>query len=137
MRIEITYFADDGEEFGTEEECREYEESLKTDLNSVIFFTEDHKLMKYPKLKDIEQEAYYLKVLDPEKAEKLFDWLHYQISFDWIAGEPIKDHYYRWNEADYCVNGYVDFTKELEELQKTMAELMIELDKEKNKCLMK
>ena len=133
MRIEVTYFADDGEEFRTEEECREYEESLKMDLNSVIFFTEDHKLMKDPKLEDIEQEAYYLKVLDPEKAERLFDWLHYQISFDWIAGKPIKDHYYRWIDSNrnYRDDGYVDFTKELEELQKTMAELMVEFDKEK------
>ena len=54
--------------------------------------------MKDPVVTDIEQSAYYMKVLDAEKATRLIDWLSYQISFSFLPDTPIKNHYYRWVE---------------------------------------
>ena len=129
MRVEITYYADDGEEFSTEEACLEYENRLKTDMGSVIFFDQDCNVMKDPVVTDIEQSAYYMKVLDAEKATRLIDWLSYQISFSFLPDTPIKNHYYRWVE-DVRQDGWKDFTEEFEVLKKMLAKLMTEFDKD-------
>lgn len=125
MKIEITYIADDETEFETEEECREYEESLKIDMESAIFFDENHKLMKNPSIDDIGQEAFYMKVLNADSAKRLIERLHYETGFDFLEEEPIKDHFYRWGEGPR-EDGWTDLTAEFESLKKTMTELMAE-----------
>ena len=120
MRIEVTYYADDGEEFDTEEACREYEERLKKDMSSVIFYDENKKVMKNPTIEDIEQDAFYLKVLNAEEATRLFDWLHYQISFDFVEQEVVKDHFYAWMEDPHLDDGFRDITKRFEDLKNTI-----------------
>ena len=118
MRIEITYYADDGEEFDNEEECREYERDVRERLESVIFFNQFQELMSEPTIYEIEEKAYYLTVLDPKMAENLFDWLDDQISFNWGAGEPIVGHFYSCEE-----NEWVDMTKMVEETTEKLEKL--------------
>lgn len=80
MRIETTYIADDGTEFDTEEECREYEGEFKQLMSSVQFF-DDNFIMRYT-LEDIERDAVYAYIRDSKKAERLFDRLPSMISFE-------------------------------------------------------
>ena len=80
MRIETTYIADDGNEFDTEEECREYEDEFKQLMSSVQFF--DEYFIKCHTPEDIESDAVYVYIRDSKKAEKLFDRLFNMISFE-------------------------------------------------------
>lgn len=130
MRTVITYIADDETEFDNEEECIAYENGLKTDIDSVIFFDERYRIMHKPSPEEIEGNAFYMKVLDAAGAERLFDYISTWVSFEFLAGKPIKDHYYRWLEGPQA-DGWIDFTREIEILQKTMAELMVRVDKKK------
>ena len=79
MRIETTYIADDGTEFSTEEECREYENEFKRLMDSAQFF--DENFITCRELGDIEY-AVYVYIRDSKKAEMLFDQLYIMLSFE-------------------------------------------------------
>ena len=81
MRVETTYYADDGTEFDTEEECIAYEKAADENFDAVQFFDRKRKLMEHPTMTDIEDFCYYVRILDKEKAEKLFAYLYQIISF--------------------------------------------------------
>jgi hypothetical protein len=81
MRIETTYYADDGTEFETEEECRKYESDIDSLLLSVQFFDGQRRLIKHPTMEEIESDAMYMRIIDNEQASRLFSYLHKSISF--------------------------------------------------------
>lgn len=87
MRIQVTYVADDGEEFYSEEECLEYEKRMNPD-GSLLLFDGDFKLIKYtdPLAAFEKTEAIYVE--DAEKAEKFLDWINDQTGY--VIPEMIK-----------------------------------------------
>lgn len=62
MRKEITckYIADDGEEFDTEEECVEYEETVFAHRNWIVLDCDGNKT-------DVIDKAWYIEIKDDEK----------------------------------------------------------------------
>ena len=88
MTLEITYIADDGTEFDTEEECRAYENEFNDLLASVEFFDENFILIR--KVEDVESDVTFMYIRDAKKAKKLFPRLCDYISFespDYVAYE--------------------------------------------------
>ena len=70
MRIETTYYADDGTEFDTEEECLAYEKKGEEALGSVLFFDES---MKPLTMKGEYDDPYYVFIVDAERSRTLFE----------------------------------------------------------------
>lgn len=118
MRIEVTYYADDGVEFDTEEECRAYEEEQNACFDSVMFFNEKFEWKKEPDASFIESDAVYFKVLNADKAERLFRWL-----YEWCGAcfpeNPLEDgHVYAYDDEDYHADNYwVDVTERFEKMR--------------------
>ena len=76
MRTEITYYAFDDTEFYDEEACREYEKLFLSSISSVIMRDEDLNPIEisgedYRKA----SEAYYIFIIDADKAKVLFGYL--------------------------------------------------------------
>lgn len=79
MRIETTYYADDGTEFDTEEECLAYEQEWQDSIGSALFFDENMK----PLLKDEElDDVWYLFIVDEPKSRVLFQHIVDQRGLD-------------------------------------------------------
>ena len=74
MTIEYTYIADDGTEFDNEEECQAYEDSIKHNLEGVVFFNDSKDILT--ELQDIDYYTQFMLIVDPKKAKDLFDWLY-------------------------------------------------------------
>lgn len=102
MRVEITYYADDGTEFGAEEECLAYEASLKADFDSVLLFDDAFNHLD----KCCENTfacAWYIKVLDGEKALNLMKWAndHYGVCMDGLPDKLETDEIYAWDDDGF------------------------------------
>ena len=126
MRVEVTYYAFDGEEFSTKEECLAYEEGLRSGFDSVLFFDESKAIMESPDAEDIEKDAYFVLVLDEGKARGLFEWLRYQISFEWGEEDVIKGDYYKWTE-----DGWVNINRVYRECEENLKKMKEEAKKSK------
>lgn len=74
MTIEYTYVADDGAEFDNEEECRAYEDSIKHNLEGVVFFNDNKDILT--ELQDINYYTQSMLIVNPKQAKDLFDWLY-------------------------------------------------------------
>ena len=110
MRKEVHYFADDGTEFDTEEECLEYERTFKDQITAVRFFDDD-----YDELSDLEHiEGYgvYMYIVDRDKAELLFNRLVEYISFDKPDFDVSNGDVLQWTDA-----GWESIKDRIEELQ--------------------
>jgi len=112
MRKQITYIADDGEEFATEEECYEYEHRLDGAKDSVIFLDEDFKLIPFD-FAQIYDRYIYMVIMDSEKAKQLFDAIH---DYEWrfVRPESHKDGDVLMWDADN--EWYVDLLKDRDDL---------------------
>lgn len=103
MRIEIHYFAEDDTEFDTEEECKAYEQSLWDNFDSVVFFDDHFNIMNRERnsISGIADLAWYIEILDGEKAERLFKWLY---SFAGMCTDGLTDlvagDIYAWDNTD-------------------------------------
>lgn len=69
MRIETTYYADDGTEFYSKKECEAYEKEWEESLDSVLFFDED---MKPLTMKGEYDDPYFVFIVDAERSRTLF-----------------------------------------------------------------
>ena len=69
MRIETTYYADDGTEFYSKEECIAYEKEWAESLDSVLFFDEAMNPLTTPEELD---DMWYLFIVDEPKSRILF-----------------------------------------------------------------
>lgn len=69
MRIETTYYADDGTEFYTKESCEAYEKEWEESLGSVLFFDEAMNPLTTPEELD---DMWYLFIVDEPKSRVLF-----------------------------------------------------------------
>ena len=101
MRIETTYYADDGEEFYTEEACLAYEESCRKQMSSVLFFNKEFKPLLTTD--EIENGAWYAYIKDVDMARSLFNWLNDLVGLEipgceFAAGDVLgtDDEHYKW-----------------------------------------
>ena len=124
MRVEVTYYADDGKEFDNEKECREYEQSRFADFSSVMFFDEKFAVHPNPDIPFIESDAVYFKVLDAEKAARLFSWLYELCGACFPSGELKEGHVYMYDSEDYYSEDYwLDVTKRVEDLEGVLTKI--------------
>ena len=70
MRTEITYYADDGTEFDTEDECLAYEKEGEEALGSVLCFDEE---MKPLTMTGEYHDPYYIFIVDADRSRTLFE----------------------------------------------------------------
>ena len=98
MRVEITYYADDDTEFCTEEECIAYEAKLKSDFDSVLFFDDAFNHLDECSQSTFES-AWYMKILDGEKADRLMKWQYgyYGVCFDGLPNKLHDGDIYAWD----------------------------------------
>lgn len=119
MRVEMTYYADDGKEFDSREECLEYERQIKADFGSMMFFDGNLVWNKTADIPFIESEMMCFKVLDEVAANRLFRWL-YTACGVCMPDSPVKQgHIYRYDERDgWADNYWLDVTERYEDLAK-------------------
>lgn len=118
MRKVITWIADDGEEFATEEECYAYEHRFD-DANDAAVFLDDEFNVLFPfDLETVYDKFIYIVIRDEEKAHDLFwaihDWERcFEMPTDYHAGDILK-----WDGNDEV---YVDLEKKHLEIGKEIA----------------
>lgn len=102
MKIVYTYIADDGEEFKTESECREYEESLVRANGGVAAFDKDLNYIPVPTYEQWEDKVWYMKILDGKQADKLIHWVYNYcgICMDGLPNHLTAGEVWAWNDAD-------------------------------------
>lgn len=83
MRTEITYIADDGSRFQSEDKCLEYEKLQGLIKHRVKWFTSSLEIIDENNLSRIESDGLYCCVIGPG-ANKYFEWLNKEIGI----GEP-------------------------------------------------
>ena len=85
MRSETTYYAFDDTEFCSAEECLAYEKSVSEQITAAEFYDDEMNLVDVQK--DGTGNAYYIRIINAEKAPGLFNWLYDQYGFDYPQGE--------------------------------------------------
>lgn len=82
MRSVTKYYAFDGTEFDTAEECLAYEAELHHRLNEVvIFFDSNRNILVDPTPDIVNDKAYYMYILNKAGCEDLFNWLIREVGF--------------------------------------------------------
>lgn len=85
MRSETTYYAFDDTEFYSAEECIAYEKSVSEQMTAAEFYDDEMNLVDVQK--DGTGDAYYIRIINAEKAPGLFSWLNDQYGFEYPQGE--------------------------------------------------
>lgn len=98
MRIETIYYADDGTEFDTEEECRQYESAITDGMDSCLFYDGDMKKIEGG-FEEIWDHTEYVAILDEEKVKPLFNYLWDMYGFKPPMGYNTGD-IFAWNAHD-------------------------------------
>lgn len=107
--MRIAYFADDGEEFETEKECKEYEAKFITPLKDIIALDKHNKILPYSKECDFFNEAMYLYF----KSSDAVDAFHNEIGsgVDWINKETGEcGYHFNENTLYYYDDDLDEFT---------------------------
>ena len=125
MIIKVTYISEDDEEFDSAEECLEHERVMQTE-GKALFFDSDRQPIEGTVINKFEG-AFYIYILDGEKAKSLFKWAE-----DYI-GCPVPDEcetsaLYFFDERKQC---YEDLGKKIEELVSIGESIMKEVEKAK------
>ena len=102
MKVICTYVADDGKEFDSESECREYEESLARANRSVAAFDKELNYIPTPTIADWEDKVWHMKIMDGKQADKLISWVN---DYCGICMDGLPDHLtagevWAWSEID-------------------------------------
>ena len=85
MRSETTYYAFDDTEFYSAEECIAYEKSVSEQMTAAEFYDDEMNLVDVQKYGT--GDAYYIRIINAEKAPGLFSWLNDQYGFEYPQGE--------------------------------------------------
>lgn len=80
MRSETTYYAFDDTEFYSAEECLAYEKSVSEQMTAAKFYDDEMNLVDAQK--DGTGDAYYIRIVNAEKAPALFRWLNDQFGME-------------------------------------------------------
>ena len=99
MRTEITYYADDGTEFYSKEECEAYEKEWEESLDSVLFFDESMKPLTGQEELD---DMWFLFIVDAERSKILFQHIVDQRGLDMPTDEC---HYFSGEVLMYNEDG--------------------------------
>ena len=75
MKKVVTWIADDGEEFATEEQCWAYEHRFDDALDAALFLDDDFNVIPFS-LERVYDSFQYIFIKDAEKARDLF-WAIY------------------------------------------------------------
>lgn len=81
MTIETKYIAFDGTKFDNEKDCLEYEASIQEKFRCVVFLDKNRNVIVHPSVVQVEQEAYFMYIVDAKKSPELFDWISSQTGF--------------------------------------------------------
>ena len=122
MLQKITYIANDGEEFETEEECQAYELALN-DCPGVLGFDLDLTFQDPEKLgaNDAFVNSNYFYVYDAEQAEKTFEILGDYTGTTTPDGELHAGDLFRYDEEN---DGWVDMIAEYRKQTQTIGSLL-------------
>ena len=106
--MRIAYFADDGAEFETEEECKEYEAKLIIPLKDIIALDKHNEILPYSKECDFFNEAMFLYFKNSDAS----DAFHNEIGgVDWINEETgERDNRFNENTLYYYDDDWDEFT---------------------------
>ena len=108
METKITYIADDGEEFDSEEECLAYENAFKH-VGGVIAFDEDKHVVF--SAEEVATEAEYYYITNAEKARKTFafidDYYGTEVPTTFDDGDLFRFDY----DRDKWVNVFNEFSR--------------------------
>lgn len=126
MRIETKYFADDGEEFATEQECREYELKMEDIFSGAVFLDRKFDVVEndYNAINDYAQ---YAVIVNSDKAQKLFEAI-YESGCE-FPGLPVysdgdiwewDSNNYEWDEISVQIRA---LKAKIAAIQKAVAEL--------------
>ena len=124
MEIKVTYIANDGEEFETEEECLEYENRCDPG-DSLVMINQNCVAVQASNPIDAfeHSEIYYIR--DAAKAAVFFWFVNDQTGYA-VPEEIEDDGIYIYNPS---IDGYVDLRAELERLGDIQKKVVEEVEK--------
>lgn len=120
MRIETTYFAFDGTEFDTEEECLAYENRVLALWDSVDTFDSEFNLGEKGSETALE-DAYYIVVKDEENAKSFVQWVNSVYGFSFPDEDIVEGNGIIYYDEDR--SAWVNLTKHYEELGEKLASI--------------
>lgn len=114
VRKQITYIADDGEEFYSEADCYAYEHRFDDANEAVIFLDDEFNIIPF-RLDEVYEKFMYFVIRNEEKAVELFRAIH-----DWercfeMPGEYHDGDLIAWDADNY---EYVDLRAQRDELNR-------------------
>lgn len=124
MTIRNIYVAADGEEFDTEEDCLDYEQTMDAS-GAIIMFDSDRKLIKGVSSAEAFDRSMYLYIVDAEKAKRFFDLM--RDDYGHIVPEDVEDYALYMYDDNIRGQSYV-------ELQELIANLEAERDEILREC---
>ena len=114
MRKQITYIADDGEEFYSEEDCYAYEHRFDDANEAVIFLDDEFNIIPF-RLDEVYEKFMYFVIRNEEKAHDLFLAIHeWERCFE-MPGEYHDGDFIAWDADNY---EYVDLRTQRDELDR-------------------
>ena len=119
MKTIITYIAEDGTSFKTEQECYEYEQKMKFDNIQDMFTWLDRNFKSLAKTANISADVLEYIIVDDERAfELLNEWFEYNGFYDF---EITETGIYYWDED---VEQFLHLDTEIEKLNKLKESLL-------------
>ena len=132
MTQKITYVADDGEEFETEEECAAHERCME-DLPGILGFN-GKAVYQDPRKADVDSsfnESEYLFITDENEADETFEFIGeyygYTIPAEFHTGDILRYDY----DNDAWVNAVDDYIRKTEIMIELLKSIGNTLPKEK------
>ena len=89
MKKVVTWIADDGEEFATEEQCYAYEHRFDDALDAALFLDDDFNVIPF-NLERVYDSFQYIVIKDAEKARDLF-WAIYNWESCFVIPKDYKN----------------------------------------------
>lgn len=111
MEIKVTYIAIDGEEFDTEEECREYERRCDPG-DSLIMLNRNYVVVQGSDPIDAFEHSEIFYIRDAKKAREFFSFVNERTGYV-VPKDIEKDRIYIYNDS---IDGYDDLRAELKRL---------------------
>lgn len=124
MTIRNVYVAADGEEFDTEEDCLDYEQTMDAS-GAIIMFDSDRKMIKGVSSAEAFDRSMYLYIVDAEKAKRFLDLM--RDDYGHIVPEDVEDYALYMYDDNIRGQSYV-------ELQELIANLETERDEILREC---
>ena len=122
MEIRKIYISDDGEEFDSEEECLEHEQTVSS-MNSVMLFDSRKRMISDPAPFVAFEKAVYVYIRDAEKAEAFLQWIRQECGYS--VPEQLEDgELYFYDEQ---TNLFVNLEEKIRELKNLRDHIMVQV----------